>query len=434
MTFRHPLFLSAHPGIFISYLHYLYTMKLKCSSSVAMPTIVLCAFLFVIPLAVQGQSSLPVLKIKLQPVAENLTSPVGLAAPNDGSGRLFVIEQQGKIKIIKNGKVLLSPFLTITGKLDGLNIAYSEKGLLGLAFHPDYRSNGKFYVYYSAPYHGSGFDHKSILAEYRVSSVNPDVADTNEFILMEIPEPESNHNGGCLAFGPDGYLYIGLGDGGGAGDRHGNTGNGQDLTSLLGKILRIDVDAERPYKIPPGNPFASSSEFRKEIYAYGLRNPWRFSFDAVSGKLFCGDVGQNKWEEIDLIEKGKNYGWHIMEGNHCFDPETDCSTAGLTLPIHEYDHKTGISICGGYVYRGKSFPSLAGYYIFGDWSGKLFYLKQDEKRQWGRGEVIAEGRKTNDTGVKINSMGVDADGEIYLVTQRSFGPKSKTGVILKIVQ
>lgn len=381
-----------------------------------------------------GQGALPVINVKLQALARELTSPVGLAAPHDGSGRMFVIEQSGKIKIIKNGVVLPVPFLTVTDKLDGLNIAYSEKGLLGLAFHPAYKTNGRFFIYYSAPYRSSGFDHKSILAEYKVSAANPDVADPKETVIMEIPEPESNHNGGCLEFGPDGYLYIGLGDGGGAGDKHGTKGNGQDLHSLLGKILRIDVDAERPYKIPPGNPYASSNDALKEIYAYGLRNPWRFSFDRVSGKLFCADVGQNDWEEVNIIEKGKNYGWRIMEGNHCYDPPSACNTGGLALPINEYDHKTGISICGGYVYHGKAVPAWAGSYFFGDWSGKLFYLRQGNDGQWKRGEVIAEGRRSNDTGVKINSMGTDEAGEIYLVTQKSFGPKSKSGVVYRLIQ
>jgi len=405
-----------------------------CNNAFFYPAILLSAFLTFGFNEGSAQALLPQLKVKLIPVATELTSPVGLMAPDDGSGRLFVIEQSGKIKIIKNGTVLPVPFLVVTDKLDGLNIAYSEKGLLGCAFHPDYKKNGRFFIYYSAPYNASGFDHKSILAEYKVSASNPDVADKTETILMEIPEPESNHNGGCLVFGPDGYLYVGLGDGGGAGDQHGASGNGQDLTTVLGKILRIDVDGERPYKIPPGNPFAGSNEYRKEIYAYGMRNPWRFSFDRLTGKLFCADVGQNKWEEIDIIEKGKNYGWRLMEGNHCYFPETGCETKGLALPIYEYDHHTGISVCGGYVYRGKSSPSLTGNYVFGDWSGKLFYLKQDAGGRWMRGDVIAEGRKNNDTGLKINSMGTDEAGEIYLVTQRSFGPKSKSGAIYRISQ
>jgi glucose/arabinose dehydrogenase len=384
-------------------------------------------------MSVSAQASLPDLTMKLQPIAKDLTSPVGLMAPADGSNRLFVIEQSGKIKIIKNGVVLPVPFIMLTEKLDGLNIAYSEKGLLGMAFHPAYKTNGRFFVYYSAPFNENGFDHKSILAEYNVSASNPDVADTRESVIMEIPQPESNHNGGSLEFGPDGYLYIGLGDGGGAGDKHGAAGNGQDLNTVLGKILRIDVDGAKPYKIPPGNPFASSSDARKEIYAWGLRNPWRFSFDRTTGKLFCADVGQNKWEEINIIEKGKNYGWRIMEGSHCYEPPAGCNTKELAMPVNEYDHNTGISICGGYVYRGKSFPSLNGVYFFGDWSGKLFYMKQGVDRKWTRGEVTVEGKKTNDIGLKINSMGMDESGEIYLVTQNSFGPKSKSGAIFRII-
>ncbi len=367
---------------------------------------------------------------RLQLVAGELNEKVGLAAPADGTSRLFVIEQSGKIKIVKNGKVNPEPFLSVANKLDGLNIAYSEKGLLGIAFHPAYKTNGRFFIYYSAPY-GGGYDHKSVLAEYKVSPGNPDLADERETVILEIPQPESNHNGGCLQFGPDGYLYIGLGDGGGAGDKHGVAGNGQDRTSLLGKILRIDVDAERPYKIPPGNPYANEHDFRKEIYAYGLRNPWRFSFDAATGKLFCGDVGQNKWEEINIIEKGKNYGWRIMEGNHCYNPESNCDQQGLVLPVNEYDHETGVSICGGYVYRGNSFPAVNGLYFFADWSGKLFYLKQVQGK-WLRGNVIPAGKKTNDAGFRINSMGVDEGGEIYLITQESFGPKSRSGAIYRL--
>jgi glucose/arabinose dehydrogenase len=378
------------------------------------------------------QTSLPPLNVKLTQVARGLTSPVGMAAPNDGSNRLFVIEQTGKIKIIKNGEVVSTPFLNVSDKLDGLNIAYSEKGLLGLAFHPDYKTNGRFFIYYSAPASGKDVDHKSIVAEYKVSATNPDVADTKETIIMEIIQPESNHNGGCLVFGKDGYLYIGLGDGGGAGDKHGTTGNGQNLNTWLGKILRIDVNGKKPYAVPADNPFVNRSNAKPEIYAYGLRNPWRFSFDRTTGTLFCGDVGQDAWEEIDIIEKGKNYGWRILEGTHCYNPSTNCNTKGLTMPIDEYSHGTGISICGGHMYRGKMFPSLHGTYIFSDWSGKVFYLKQQPDKTWKRGEVIADDNKSNDMGSKINSMGEDANGEIYLITQKLFGPKSPTGVVYRI--
>ncbi len=370
--------------------------------------------------------------IKLSTIATGFTSPVGMAAPNDGTGRIFVFEQGGKIKIVKNGKVNKDPFLDISSRLDGLNIAYSEKGLLGMAFHPDYKSNGRFFVYYSAPSKLPKFDHKSVVAEYKVSAANADQADMKEIIIMEILQPESNHNGGMLAFGPDGFLYIGTGDGGGANDEHGTIGNGQDLNTLLGKILRIDINKEKPYGIPADNPFVGKSNHRGEIYAYGLRNPWRFSFDNLNGKLFCGDVGQNKYEEINIIEKGGNYGWRIMEGFHCFNPSSGCDKTGLKLPIAEYDHDTGISICGGHIYRGNSYPSLHGFYFYGDWSGKLFCLKRSPDNTWKKINVNVNGTSSNDINGKLNSMGEDANGDVYLLTQRMFGPRSTTGVLMKI--
>jgi glucose/arabinose dehydrogenase len=380
----------------------------------------------------QTKNTTPAIHLKLNQVAKGFTSPIGMASPKDGTNRLFVIEQRGKIKIIKKGVVNATSFLDVSDKIDPLNIAYSEKGLLGLAFHPQFKTNGKFYIYYSAPFENKNYDHKSIVAAYKVSSTNPDIADTKEEILMEIAEPESNHNGGCLQFGKDGYLYMGVGDGGGGGDQHGTAGNGQDLSTLLGKILRIDVDAKHPYAIPADNPFAVRQNAKPEIYAYGLRNPWRFSFDRATGRLYCGDVGQNKWEETDIIEKGKNYGWRIMEGYHCYSPASGCNMEGLTLPIDEYEHEIGISICGGYVYRGYKFPSLQGYYIFGDWNGKLFYLKQDKKGDWNRGEVYINDTNSNDIGAKLNSMGEDERGELYLITQHLFGPKSPTGAVYQL--
>ena len=240
--------------------------------------------------------------IHIKPIANDLTSPVGMAVTGDGSNRLFIIEQPGRIRIIKNNVLLPVAFLDITKKIDHLPIAYSEKGLLGIAFHPQYKINGRFFIYYSAPSSNPLSDHKSIIEEYRVSKNNPDVADINGKIILEIEQPESNHNGGMLSFGQDGYLYIGTGDGGGGGDAHGSMGNGQNLSTYLGKILRIDINNGSPYSIPPDNPFAGKNNIRGEIYAYGLRNPWRFSFDKKTGRLFAGDVGQNNYEEIDIIE------------------------------------------------------------------------------------------------------------------------------------
>lgn len=393
-------------------------------------------FLFFILFSITSVSFHPAedkteLRIKLTQVGRGFISPVGMAAPADGTQRLFIQEQQGKIKIIKNGVVIDEPFLDLSEKIGPLNPSYSEKGLLGLVFHPDYKSNNRFFVYYSAPVKAKGMDHTSIVAEYKTSSINPDKAELTERILMVIAQPEGNHNGGQLEFGADGYLYIGLGDGGGANDDHGSIGNGQDLNTLLGKILRIDVNGKQPYEIPIDNPFVGKSN-KSEIWAYGLRNPWRFSFDRVTGRLFCGDVGQNKYEEVNIVEKGKNYGWRIMESNHCFNPPKQCDQTGLTLPIYEYDHQTGISVTGGYMYRGKAFPSLHGYYFYGDWSGKLFALKQGDGNQWKNIAVLANDRQKNDIGCKINSFGTDEDGEVYLVTQTLFGPKSPTGKIYRI--
>jgi len=370
-------------------------------------------------------------KIQLEEITRGLVSPVGLTSPNDGTNRLFILEQGGKIKIFDDGKLLKVPFLDISTQLDGLNIAYSEKGLLGMAFHPKYDENGRFFLYYSSSYKHPKFDHKSIIAEFQVSE-DRNVALTSEKIIMVIYQPESNHNGGMLAFGPEGYLFIGTGDGGGAGDNHGKSGNGQNLNSLLGKILRIDIDTRKPYVIPYDNPLVGQNNARAEIWAYGLRNPWRCSFDGVTDEMFCGDVGQNMYEEVNIIEKGKNYGWRIMEGKHCYNPQEGCDRTNLSLPINEYDHETGISICGGFVYRGKGSAQLTGKYVFGDWSGKLFLLTKLPNGSWVRSLPDIDGKGSNDIDGKLNSMGKDENGEIYLLTQKFFGPKSPTGVVYRI--
>lgn len=358
--------------------------------------------------------------IKITTIAGGFTGPVAMDCPKDGSGRLFICEQTGKIKIIKDGKVMKQVFLDLGEKIDNVNRVYSEKGLLGLAFHPRYKSNGKFYVFYSAPVSDKKYDHKSVLSEYTVSA-NSDMADAkSERVILEILQPESNHNGGQLAFGPEGFLYIGSGDGGGAGDEHGEKGNGQDLSTLLGKILRIDVNANAPYAIPPDNPFVGKEKIKPEIFAYGLRNPWRFSFDRKTGQLFCADVGQEKWEEIDIIQKGKNYGWRIMEGNHCYNPETNCDTRNLVPPVAEYGHADGISVTGGYVYRGKKSPLLTGKYFFGDWKGKMYYMEEADGK-WNIQKLMIDGRKDNDLGKDINSFGEDEQGEIYVLVQNNQG-------------
>ncbi len=372
--------------------------------------------LFIGSTPVPQQQKLP---IRIKKLVTGLMGPIALECPKDGTGRLFVCEQTGKIKIIKNGIVSLIPFIDIGPRLDKVNKGYSEKGLLGMAFHPKYKSNGRFFLNYSAPSSVEGSNHKTVVAEFKVSS-NKDVADpVFQKVHLTIEQPESNHNGGQLAFGPDGYLYIGSGDGGGAGDDHGKKGNGQDCSTLLGKILRIDVDS-KDRKYPADNPFINKTDDRPEIWAYGLRNPWRFSFDRKTGELFCADVGQNEWEEIDIIEKGKNYGWRIMEGNHCYDPEKNCKQTGLALPIAEYPHSTDISITGGYVYRGNTISSLKGKYIFGEWKGTLFYLEKTNGK-WKMFPLITEDNNDNDMNMNINSFGEDEKGEIYILMQESTG-------------
>ncbi len=351
-------------------------------------------------------SSLPahaatVPRIGLHSLATDLTDPVYVTPAGDRSGRLFVVEQAGTIRIIQNGRLLPAPFLDIRSRV----ISGGELGLLSVAFHPGYASNGRFFVNYTA--NGTGL--RTVIAEYRTSAADPNVADPTERVILEIGQPFRNHNGGLNLFGPDGMLYIGMGDGGSAGDPF---NNGQRLDTLLGKLLRIDVDGESPYRVPRDNPFVGRRGARGEIWAYGLRNPWRFSFDRATGRLLLADVGQHKWEEIHLIEKGQNYGWNIMEGWHCFNPPTGCRKAGLRLPIAEYDHAQGCSITGGYVYRGSRLPDLRGRYLFGDYcSGRLWVLTEGRGGRWRMTQLLS-------TGLQISSFGQDQEGELYVVDHR----------------
>ncbi|MFX1518353.1 MAG: PQQ-dependent sugar dehydrogenase [Promethearchaeota archaeon] len=330
--------------------------------------------------------------------------PVGIYNAGDGSNRLFVLEQSGVIYVFENSQDVTSStvFLDIRNRVndDGF-----EEGLLGLAFHPDYENNGYFYVDYTATN-----PQRTVIARYQVDAANPDNANKNsELIILEVEQPYSNHNGGQISFGPDGYFYIALGDGGSGGDP---AGNGQNRKTLLGSILRIDVENPsngRKYGIPNDNPFVGNTEgYREEIYVYGLRNPWRFSFDPETGWLWAGDVGQNKWEEIDIIEKGQNYGWNIMEGKHCYSPSTGCDTIGLEPPIWEYGHDTGHSITGGFVYRGTKIPQLIGSYIYGDYEyGQIWALRYD-----GTSNPIND--LLFDTDYEISSFGVDENYELYI--------------------
>jgi glucose/arabinose dehydrogenase len=344
-------------------------------------------------------------------LVRGLRSPIGLESPNDGTNRLFVIEQGGTIRIIENGSIMSAPFLDITSKIE----SGGEEGLLGLAFHPNFTMDGRFYVNYTHRVSSSRLE--SIIAEYKVSATNADLADANsERQLLVVPQqndlsgqPFPNHKGGQLAFGPDdGLLYIGLGDGGGAGDPF---GNGQNTNTRLGKILRIGVDPVngQPYTLPADNPFLNGQA--PEIFAFGLRNPWRFSFDrGGSRQLFVGDVGQSNWEEVDIVTRGGNYGWNIMEGDQCFNPSSGCPMVNLMLPITEYDHSMNrTAIIGGFVYRGVAFPNLVGTYIFGDLtSGEVWGLKQDNSGAWQRSLLL----KHNLT---VSSFGQDAAGELYLL-------------------
>ncbi|MEF8847740.1 MAG: PQQ-dependent sugar dehydrogenase [Candidatus Thermoplasmatota archaeon] len=383
----------------------------------------------------------PGLTIKLDKIADGFTSPIAMDYPNDDSNRLFIADQTGKIFIIKNNELLSQPFMDISDKIVDLDPNYDERGLLGLAFHPDYKDNGRFFLYYSAPTEKQGINHESILSEFKVSNNNPDIADENsEKIIMKIDEPEANHNGGQLKFGPDNYLYIAVGDGGGAGDDHGEIGNGQNISTLLGSILRIDVDSDTPYGIPNDNPFLGKKG-RDEIFAYGLRNPWRFSFDLENDNFVVADVGQDKWEEINFVEKGKNYGWRIMEGKHPYDPglaeKLNIDMEELEKPIHEYSHSVGKSITGGYFYKGKEITALQDKYVFGDWSnsffnpdGKLYYLEEVEPNIWKRFQLIPE----ENFNKFILSLAEDSNGELYVLSKDNLGPSGSSGRVSKIIK
>ena len=331
-------------------------------------------------------------RITLSPVlTQGLTQPVFIGHAGDRSHRLFILEQPGRIRILQHGTLKPSAFLDISAQVD----FGGERGLLGLAFHPRFPKNGRFFVNYTRKPDGA-----TIVAEFQVSQ-RPNHALQHEKTLLMIPQPYGNHNGGMLAFGSDGYLYIATGDGGSGGD----PGNrGQNPNTLLGKMLRIDVDRGDPYSIPRNNPFAGQHS-GQEIFALGFRNPWRFSFDRQTGQLWAADVGQNLWEEINVVEAGKNYGWRIMEGAHCFRPSRGCVAVGLTLPVAEYRNQLPhCAVTGGYVYRGKRVAALQGTYVFGDYcSGHIMGLLN--------GQLHA----LLPSGLRISSFGEDEEGELYVV-------------------
>ncbi len=347
--------------------------------------------------------------LRLVPVASGLASPLYLTAPPGDVQRLFIVEQGGRVRIVQNGALLPTPFLDITDRV----ASGGEEGLLGLAFHPNYATNHYFYVDYT--HTNTAGDTLYTLIERYTTSADSNVADSaSHKLILRVVQPYSNHNGGLVMFGPDGMLYIGMGDGGLGGDPQNRA---QNPDSLLGKLLRIDVDGGDPYVNPPNNPYAGGGG-RGEIWAIGLRNPWRFAFDRTAGLLFIADVGQNAWEEVDVeprTQGGLNYGWRIMEGAHCYDPNpcaADTAGLGLVLPALEYDHSNGCSIIGGFVYRGARSPSLAGQYFYSDYCSG-----------WIRSFTYAAGAVAQRTSWTLNanlgnvlSFGEDASRELYVLS------------------
>lgn len=343
-------------------------------------------------------------------IASGFTRPLLVSGADDGTGRLFVVDQNGRIEVLVDGVVQPQPFLDVSGLV---STDANERGLLGLAFHPNYTENGQFFINYT------DVNGDTVVARYQVLASNPNIADPGSAsFVIQIDQPYPNHNGGNIAFGPDGYLYIGMGDGGSQGDPQ---YNGQSPQTLLGKILRLDIDSAEPYAAPSDNPYTDDPSFAPEVWAIGLRNPWRFSFDRLTGDLYIADVGQNQWEEVNFQPAGQggvNYGWNIMEASKRYsgEPVKD----GLTNPFTEYSHaEGGCSITGGYVYRGSELPALNGIYLYGDYcSGLIWSSFRGTGGTWQTNLFM-------DTNFSISSFGEDDAGELYLVNQG--------GSILKLV-
>ncbi|MFB3764734.1 MAG: sorbosone dehydrogenase family protein [Methanotrichaceae archaeon] len=400
-------------------------------------------------------TSPPNLTLKL--FADDLTAPVQIVSPDDGTGRMFIADQAGLIRVIaRNGTLLKDTLLDLRMRTIGLNPSYDERGLLGIALHPDFKNNSRIFVFYSAPLRPSapnGWDHTDRLSEFNISNDNPNRADPNsEHIIMEVDHPETNNNGGGIIFGPDGYLYIPTGDGGGSDDvgiGHAPEGNAQNLTTLLGKILRIDVDnasLNKQYSIPSDNPFLGVGNALPEIFSYGFRNP-SISFDASgNGSLFADDPGQMRWEEANRVTKGGNYGWNIKEGSYCFNiqdrsiPITSCRNIGylgepLIDPFIEYSYDLGQPIVDGFIYRGAIVPGLFGRYIFG------YRSKSYNKPEGGMMAAAPQpsGGEWNAEDLRINisayvlSIGEGSNRELYLLTSQMQGPTGSTGRVYKIV-
>lgn len=416
-------------------------------------------------------------KMDLQLFADNFISPIGVVAVPDDTKRLFVIEQAGMIWILdESGTRMPTPFLDLTSKIATLNPNFDERGVLGLAFHPNYKGNGKFYVYYNAPPRpggplpGTNWNNLSRISEFMVSSANPNIADPGaERPLLELDDPQSNHNGGTLAFGPDGYLYISIGDGGGANDTarghvtdwytDNDGGNGQDIeNNLFGNILRIDVNSGSPYAIPPDNPFVGKAGL-DEVYAYGFRNPYRMSFDMGGNRaLYVGDAGQKLYEEVDIVQKGGNYGWNVKEGTHCFNaadgssmpacPGIDNFNNALIDPVIEMNNVQNpaggivtLTVIGGNVYRGQAIGELNGKYIFASYSksgaspqGELFVsTPKTGPGLWSFSELSLVSFPDH-LGMFVKGFGQDNAGELYVTASMMGGPTGNTGKVFKLVK
>lgn len=413
------------------------------------------------------------LRLQLTEVASGLTSPVAMATPGDGSGRLFVVDQTGPIYVIGvDGQLEDEPFADFSDKIVELRQDYDERGVLGLAFHPDFEQNGRVFVYYSAPLRQTApdnFDHTNVLSEFTVAD-DGTLDLTSEKELIAVAHPYFNHNGGTVAFGPDGFLYLSIGDGGNRNDvgiGHPEMGNGQDTSTILGNILRIDVDNGDPYAIPSDNPFADTQGV-DEIFAWGFRNPYRFAFDSQTGRLFVADAGQDLMEEVDIVEVGNNYGWNIKEGTLCFNeddatnPPEQCADTGpngnpLIEPILTFTRPEsafaenpptdiiamsdvhGLVVVGGQVYRGDNIPQLDGRYIFGSWgvtrtepSGEV-YLGVEEDGEWSLERApFVEADDDNSVDQFVLAFGQDADGEVYLLGTQNVGPSGTTGRVFRI--
>jgi glucose/arabinose dehydrogenase len=398
--------------------------------------------------------------VSLELVADGLSTPVGLVPLPGGDDRALVLEQTGRVWVLDGDQLLADAFLDLSDRVVDLDPSYDERGLLGLVFHPDFVGNGRLFVYYSAPLRDaapSGQDHTNRLSEFHVNPGDLRADPASERVILEFEQPQPNHSGGALGFGPDGYLYLGAGDGGGTGDDdegHSPQGNAQDTSRLNGKVLRVDVDAGDAYAVPPDNPFADGGG-APEIYAYGFRNPWRLSWEPDGERrLIVSDVGYGRYEEVDVVERGGNFGWRIREGAHCLDvqapltPLASCPPAGengdpLIDPALEYTHtEVGLAVVGGFVYRGTAIPALTGQYVFADFSrewtsdppvgrGTLMAAEPAASGQpWPWRELeLGDGQRPN----FITGIGEDGSGELYVMVREELGPEGTTGRVLRLV-